>query len=294
MNSPSPDPSALAADAHAGFPARRGGTKRTLARAALSRALWSPEGARRLPRLAELDAALDGVTAADLEWVCELSPLGPVYFLPTAEGVAALAARIRELGVRRVVEVAAGDGFLSQCLREHGVAAVATDSGSWADPQARMRPEEALAMAGVEVPGVRMGAGVERAEALDAIATHGPDLVLAAWLPPGDLLDRLIRAPVSYVLEIGAAGGATPGAWTWRFAHDFWEGPEAALNRCRLDLRPGRETHTRVTLYFGGSHDEHFEERPRRGDWLWQFRPVAPKAPRAKNTSPVPSPRGEG
>jgi len=281
MNTLSPDArAALAADAHAGFPTRGGGARRIAARAALSRALWGADGARKLPGRDELDAALHGVTAADLEWVCELAPLGPLYFLPTVEGIAALGAGIVGLGVRRVLEVAAGDGFVAACLRAHGIDAIATDSGAWADPQARMSEAERKDLAGVEVPGVRMGAEVELREALDAIAVHTPELVIAAWLPPGDLLDRLIRAPVAYVLDVGATGGATPGAWTWRFAHDFWEGPEANDNRCRLDLRPRRGTHTRVTLYFGAAHDEHFEEKPRRGDWLWQFRPTTPRARR--------------
>jgi hypothetical protein len=284
MTLDAPSLEALAADAHAGFHARGGGAKRIAARAALARALWSPDGTRRLPTRDALDAALHGVTPADLAWVCEFAPLGPLYLLPTVEGVGALAAQVRALGVTRVLEVAAGDGFLAQCLRAEGLDVTATDSGRWADPRARMNPAEAETLAGVAVPGIRAGAGVETRDALEAIALYKPALVLAAWLPPDDLLEQLIRAEVPYVLEIGASDGATPGAWTWRFAHDFWEGPEATDLRCRLDARPRKHTHTRVTLYFGAAHDEHFEERPKRGDWLWQFRPVATRIPRKATT----------
>jgi len=110
--------------------------------------------------------------------------------------------------------------------------------------------------------------------ALAAIRRMRPDLVLACWLPPGNLLSRLIRAPVRHVLEIGAKDGATPGAWNWRFAHQFCEELERRA-RCRLDERPARTLHSRVTLYFGRSHPEFAVERVRKGDWLWQFRPRA-------------------
>jgi hypothetical protein len=78
---------------------------------------------------------------------------------------------------------------------------------------------------------------------------------------------------VKYLLEIGAAGGVTPGAWNWRYAHDLCTGPLESLARCRLDVRPKKALHSRVTLYFGAAHPEHRCERVREGDWLWQFRP---------------------
>ena len=100
----------------------------------------------------------------------------------------------------------------------------------------------------------------------------------------GALLDRLIRAETRHVLEIGAAGDVTAaGAWSWRFAHDTREGPLERTARCRLDARPARRLHSRVTLYFGRTHPEHHCERVRPGDWLWQFRP---RGARAALTSP--------
>jgi len=78
---------------------------------------------------------------------------------------------------------------------------------------------------------------------------------------------------VRYVLEIGARGGVTPGAWNWRFAHEFCEDLERHA-RCRLDERPRRALHSTVTLYYGARHPEHATERVRPGDWLWQFRPA--------------------
>ena len=100
-----------------------------------------------------------------------------------------------------------------------------------------------------------------------------PDLVVACWLPPGPLLDQIIRSPVKHVLEIGAAGGVTSSQWSWRFNHEFLDGPLEKLARCRLDERPKRVLHTRATLYYGATHPDHSVERVRPGDWLWQFRP---------------------
>ncbi|HYS09681.1 MAG TPA: hypothetical protein VEP66_13100 [Myxococcales bacterium] len=244
------------------------------AREELARLLWTPSGARRLPSTRALDAALLRLRRGELLELSELHARGPLYLLPTRELVRALAERIRALGARRVLEVAAGDGFLSDALRRAapGLRIVASDSGAWADPRARMNRRERRELAGVEVPGVRLGPSVLRLDALEAIRRTKPDLVLASWLPPGKLLERLIRAPVRQVLEIGAKDGVTPGAWSWRFAHDFCEDLERYA-RCRLDHRPDRELHSRVTLYYGARHPLHARERVRPGDWLWQFRP---------------------
>jgi hypothetical protein len=266
----------LAAEARAGWPARRGGAKAIAARAAVARLLWRPDGTRRAPTERALDAALTALPRGELEWICEFSPLGPLYLLPTKRWLAALARQLRSLGARRVLEVAAGDGFLTRSLRPllPGTTLVASDSARWERPEARMNASELKSLRNSAVPGLRLGDDVLRLEALAGIRQVRPDVVLASWLPPGPLLDKLIRAPVRHVLEIGAAGGVTPGAWSWRFAHDFCEGPIESLCRCRLDERPAEELHSRVTDYFGAAHPEHGVERVRRGDWLWQYRPT--------------------
>lgn len=244
------------------------------AREDLARLLWTRSGGRRLPATRTLDAVLTRLRRGELTDLCEFDSRGPLYLLPTRELVRALAARIRALRGRRVLEVAAGDGFLSSALRRAApeLEILASDSGAWIEPQARMTARERRQLRGLNVPGVRLGPSVLRLEALDAVRRVRPDLVLAAWLPPGTLLDRLIRAPVRHVLEIGAKGGVTPGAWSWRFRHEFCEELELYA-RCRLDERPRRELHSRLTLYYGARHPSHARERVRPGDWLWQFRP---------------------
>jgi hypothetical protein len=270
-----PSRRAWAAAARAGFPERRGSRVRLRARAQLARALWTARGERKLPSQRELDRALRAVTAAELEQLCEWTVFGPLYLLPTRRFVHALARQLRALGVRRVLEVAAGDGLLARSLAaaDRSLRVIATDSGAWEPAAARMRPAERRALRGRAVAGLTLGDNVLKQDARRAIAQHRPELILCSWLPPGHLLDDLIRAPVRYVLEIGAGSGVTASAFSWRFAHEFLEGPLTHCARCRLDLHPPRELHTRITLYYGAAHRDHAEDAVRRGDWLWQFRP---------------------
>jgi hypothetical protein len=262
-------------DAYAGFPSRGGGAVRRAARAQLAHVLWTPHGARKVAGARALDDALEVVSPADLAWIVEFSPLAPLYFLPTRRFVVALAKAIDGLGARRVLEVAAGDGLLARALATAAphLDVIASDSGAWEQPAARMSERERARYRDRAVPGLALGSDVHRLAASTAIRRFAPDLVLAAWLPPTSLLDRLVRAPVRHVLEIGAGEGITASAYSWRFAHEFLEGPIEQLARCRLDDRPSQKTHSRITLYYGKAHPEHVEERVRPGDWLWQFRP---------------------
>lgn len=262
--------------AHRGWPEHGGSARRIRARAALARLLWNTRGERRLPTQAAFDRHAAALARGDLEWLCEFNGLSPIYLVPTTRWVRALADELRRMEVRRVVEVAAGDGFLSAALAKVApdLEVIATDSGAWEKPEARMSEEERKELAGKHVAGLALGGHVRRMEATRAIRELKPDLVLASWLPPGPLLDRLIRSDTRYVLEIGAAGGVTSSQWSWRFAHDFLTGPLEDLARCRLDERPMRTLHSRVTLYFGRAHEEHYQERVGPDDWLWQFRPA--------------------
>jgi len=240
----------LARQAHRGFPERGGGARRIAACAAVARLLWDERGVRRVPPAATLDRALSALPRGELEWICEFNPLGPLYFLPTPPFLRALARRIRSRGARRVLDVAAGDGHLAAALSAHApdLRIVASDSGKWERPRARMNPRERRELRGTPVAGIRLGPGVVRLDARAAIDRFRPDLVLACWVPPGPLLGRILRAPVREVLEIGAGSGITGDISCWRYEHEFCEDLEA-LGRCRLDERPSRKLHTRVTLY---------------------------------------------
>lgn len=197
----------------------------------------------------------------------EFTPLGPIYLLPTQPFLRALGRTIRACGATRVLEIAAGDGHLGACLARAApdLEIAMSDSGAWEEPAARMSAKEKRDHRERAVAGLRVGPGVERRDARAAILRHRPDLVLACWLPPGPLLEEVIRAPVRHVLEIGAGSGVTGDIACWRFAHEFCEGPVADLARCRLDERPANRLHTRVTVYLGAGHELFAEE----GDhWL--------------------------
>jgi hypothetical protein len=252
-----------------GAPAARAASKE------LEGMLRGRSGERRLPTTRALDRALESLPRGALWRLCELCA-SPLYVLPTKEWIAALGAECARLG-RRVLEVGAGDGFVARCLQaaHPGLEVIATDSGAWEKARARMTVREARSPFGRRASGLGVGAGVIRLDAVSAVRRYRPAVVLAIWLPPGPLLSRLIRAPCRYVLEVGAAGGVTAeGGWDWRFSHELLDGPLEKLARCRLDARPKRRLHTRVTLYHGRRHPDFAVERPRPGDWLYQFKPA--------------------
>jgi hypothetical protein len=211
--------------------------------------LWDTKGRRRVPSAAAFDRAVAKLRRGELLRLCEFNPWGPIYLIPTRPFLTSLARRIRETGARRVIEVAAGDGHLARELQRIApdLRVTATDSGKWERPQARMSAAEKRRLKRVAVAGLTPGADVLRLDALAAIRELKPDLVLATWLPPGPLLGRIIRA-APRVLEIGAGSGITGDIRCWRYEHDFLDDLDA-LGRCRLDDRPARKLHTRVTLY---------------------------------------------
>ena len=254
------------------------GESKELAR--LQGVLFGLGGARRLPAQRELDPLLARVSQEALFWFCERQPSGPLYLLPTREFVRRLAKLLRALAGPRgtVLEVGAGDGFLSRCLRtaDPGLRLRATDSGAWEKAAARLTTRADRQHAG-SISGLALGAEVERLEAVAAIERYRPAVVLAAWLPPGRLFEQLARAPCRFLLDLGAGGGVTgQGEWGWRFAHDFASAELEGRARCRLDAKGAR--HSALTIYFGARHPDFAEERPRPGEWLHQFKSARRRA----------------
>lgn len=262
--------------------------RRRAARAALLRTLFDARGDRRLPRHADLRAALRACTAEDAWWACEANSASPLYLLPTSGWVRALASRLDDLRVRSVLEIAAGDGFLSRCLRRArpSLRVRATDDASWRRVAARMSASERRARPGVA--GLAPGADVERMAASTAVARHRPDLVIVSWAPPGLMVERAIRGPCRFVLDLSPDGDACGnGLATWRFRKEMLDGPVESLMLCRLD---GGATSTamRATLYFGARHPGHGIDET--------FRiPAAPRrAPRAPSRAARKTARASG
>jgi hypothetical protein len=239
----------------------RDSDERKANRARLLKVLWSTDGERKLPRDRTLRSALAACDARDAWWVCEASSAGPVYLLPTVEWVQHLARVVEKLGARSVLEVAAGDGFLSRCVAEAlpDVKVRACDTGAWAKAKNRMNDDDNKAAGATPFAGIRAGPNVERRSVAAAIAHHKPDLVLVSWAPPGTLVERAIRAPsCKLVLDLGVDGDVCGnGTHTWRFHKEFLEGPVEARALCRLDGGAVHEPKTRATLYYGRAHDEY-------------------------------------
>lgn len=236
---------------------------RARARAVLVDTLWTRAGRRRLPRERALVAALQGCDPRDVWWVCEASSAGPVYLLPTHEWIKALAAWLDDVKARTVLEVAAGDGFLSQCLRKARpkLRVIATDDHSWSKASARSSARDARAFRGVPFAGIGSN-DVEKLGAVRAVERERPDVVMVSWAPPGTLVERVIRAPARLVLDISVDGDVCGnGAATWRFHKELLDGPLETRALCRLDARPALERHTRVTAYYGKAHAEHGIDR---------------------------------
>lgn len=237
--------------------------KRRAAREALAHTLWSPNGSRRLPSEAELSKALDACDARDVWWVCEMASPGPVYLLPTREWVSSLRALLRSLSATRVLEVAAGDGFLSRCVRagRPRYEVIASDDGSWAKPARRMSATDREEFRGVDVPGLHPGREVAVMPAKRAVETYKPDVVLVSWAPPGPLVEQMIRAKVRHVVEVGVDGDVCGDpARTWKYNKELLDGPIESRAFCRLDGRGAANRRTRVTTYYGRAHDDYFCE----------------------------------
>ena len=241
---------------------------RVRARETLVRTLWNAQGERRLPADRALWRALAACDPRDVWWVCEMNSYGPLYFLPTREWVLALARLLDRLGVRRVLEAGAGDGFLARALAlaRPDLVVRACDSHAWGKAKARMSPRDAREFSGVRVQGIPIGAEVERLAIEAAVVKHRPELVLVAWAPPGTLVERAIRSPVRYVLDVSVDGDVCGnGSKTWRFEKEFLAGAIEARGVCRLD--DGRsERKTRATLYEGAKTRRRAAAGGRRAD----------------------------
>ncbi len=141
------------------------------------------------------------------------------------EFIAALAARLKQITRKAVVEVGAGDGLLSHWLRNYGVAAVATDpdvSGHnhWVKNKQR---HEVLEV------GALYAGWLARSNRLDTI--------IASWVPYRDNWDaRMLAIPgIRRVVWIGEGeGGCCGGDHIWRYPHEQWS-DVSAYAICRTD-----------------------------------------------------------
>lgn len=120
--------------------------------------------------------------ARGLPRVCDAAELAPttaqermlfgvrhgIYSFPTAQLCAFLRARI---GARRAIEIGAGHGALARAL-----SIPATDNRQQEDPEVRAYYDS------LGQPTIRYGDHVEKLDALEAVARHRPQVVVACWV----------------------------------------------------------------------------------------------------------------
>jgi hypothetical protein len=193
---------------------------------ARGRKLLLSQGDRRVPRRAEVEGFLeDGGFFSE---VTSLTGL-PLYFLPTEEFLLNLIRLFRHLGVKRVLEVGAGEGFVAAALATRGFPVVTTDLEA--------------------APGTPYGVPVYRASHLEAVTAFQPELVFWCWPPLNSKAPQeLLQAPgCKYYLDVGDGGFATgtPGlvaGFRGRYLHTL-----SPLGYTRLDAGPFR--HNRCFLF---------------------------------------------
>jgi hypothetical protein len=183
-------------------------------------------GLRRVPSRGEVeDFVQDGGVFSEVT----LAERKQLYFLPTEEFLRALIRLCRHLGVRRVLEVGAGEGFMAGALAERGLPVIATDLEA--------------------TPCAPYGVTVHRASHLEAVAAWQPELAFWCWPPLGSRAPQeLFQAPgLKYYLDVGD-GGCAAGAphlvpqFRGRYLNTL-----SRLGYTRLDWGPFR--HNRCFLF---------------------------------------------
>jgi hypothetical protein len=124
-----------------------------------------------------------------------LMPLvGPqgIYCFYSERLISRLAALI---GDRKCVEIAAGDGTLSRFLDDAGVRITATDDYSWRD--------------------VKFNDCVVKMDAREALAVHGPEVVICSWPPAGNSFEQSVfeTPSVQLYVVVGSRHRFAVGNW---------------------------------------------------------------------------------
>ncbi len=185
---------------------------------------------RKVPWRREMEGFLqDGGFLSDVVLAAGVQ----LYFLPSQEFLQALIRLFRRLGVSRVVEIGAWEGFVAEALRRRGFPVVATDLS--AEPG----------------PG-RYGAKVYRASHLEALESFRPELAFWCWPPLRSRApEELIRSrSLKFYLEVGDGGFAAsaPGLAS-RFRGRYLS-TLSRLGFTRLDV--GSYRHNRCFLFKAG------------------------------------------
>ena len=193
-----------------------------------------------------------------------MNNISPLYLLPTKEWITFLSRFLRSLKIKKILEIGAGDGFLSECLAKKlpHIKIIATDNASWKNPEARMNAEDRRLYKKIKITGLKPGSSVKKMSIRNAIKRYQPDLVMVSWAPPGGMVEQAIKSQVPFVLDISVDGNyCGNGYHTRRFMNEILDGPVETHALCRLDNRPEKKRHTRAILYYGKKHPDFYEAK---------------------------------
>lgn len=149
-----------------------------------------------------------------------LAELAGIYWLYSKELIARLAALIDG---RPCLEIAAGDGTLTQFLKDRGVQITATDNGSRSHS--------------VQYPEF-----VVKHDAREALRRYAPEIVICSWPPAGnDFEARIFKTrSVQMYIVIGSRHKFSAGNWTdYNRQSDFTIEEEDSLGPLGLPLELG-------------------------------------------------------
>lgn len=208
--------------------------------------LFNEAGSRRLPSVDEFDSRRQFWSISDMLFAaCEAGPTS-IYVIPTVEWIERVARWLASVGARSVLEVGAGDGFVTEALQRAvpaGLIVRACDDASWGGSH------------------IRRPAFVERLSAIDAVDAYRPDVVLWCWPPLGStaMLELVRRPSVRYYVEVGERPGGCTGSveeLVERFRH-------ASSNEIGTHARgrtdDGTWLNSHVVVVYGAAHEDHAE-----------------------------------
>lgn len=144
-----------------------------------------------------------------------LMPMAEAHGIYNFFSRALLAGLAREIGDAKCLEIAAGDGFLTSTLRQHGVDIRATDDQSWIGKGIAFE-------------------GVEKLDAAAALAAHQPEIVMCAWPPARNNFEQhVFKTPsVRRYILIASAHRNLAGNWPlYQAQTDFGMETNAELGR---------------------------------------------------------------
>lgn len=138
-----------------------------------------------------------------------------IYCFYSQPLISQLAARI---GGRKCIEIAAGDGTLTAFLRHQGVNIDASDDASWAGA-------------------VNYPDWVRRMDAIEALKTQSPEVVICSWPPANNRFERQVfrtRSVQTYIV-IASRSQFLTGNWAdYRAQNTFTLHEDASLSRLVL------------------------------------------------------------